>query len=298
MSDFTSALDCFLQYLIVERRFAENTIEAYHSDLVFFFTFLRPKKIKTIAAIQPAHVQAFFIDCYQRDIKARSNSRRLAALRAFFSFAVERGLADINPLAHINAPKIGQSLPKDLSIAEVNALLFLPEKTSPLLLRNHAMLHLLYATGIRVSELINLPVNSCNLSSCHVRILGKGSKERMVPFGETTREKIEDYLQRSRPLILKGRPSPILFISNRGKAMSRARFWQIIKEWALAAGINKKVSPHMLRHSFATHLLAGGADLRAVQMMLGHADISTTQIYTHVDASRLKSVHQKFHPRG
>ena len=298
MSDFTSALDSFLQYLIVERRFAENTIEAYHSDLDFFFHFLRPWKIATISAIQPTHIQAFFIDCYQRGIKARSNSRRLAALRAFFSFAVERGLADSNPLAHINAPKIGRSLPRDLSIAEVDALLLPPENAGPLLLRNHAMLHLLYATGIRVSELINLPVNSCNLGSCHVRILGKGGKERMVPFNETTREKIEDYLQRARPLLLKGRPSPILFISNRGKAMSRARFWQIIHQRALAAGIEKKVSPHMLRHSFATHLLTGGADLRAVQMMLGHADISTTQIYTHVDASRLKSVHRKFHPRG
>jgi integrase/recombinase XerD len=298
MSDLSSALDFFLQYLIVERRFAENTIEAYHSDISFFFDFLRPEKIKTISAIQPSHLQAFFIDCHRRGIKTRSNSRRLAALRTFFSFAVERGLIDADPLTHINAPKIGQTLPKALSIAEVDALLFLPEKTNPLLLRNHAMLHLLYATGIRVSELVNLPVNSCNLGSCHVRILGKGSKERMVPFSEITREKIEDYLQRARPFILKGRPSPILFVSNRGKAMGRARFWQIIKGWALAAGIEKKVSPHMLRHSFATHLLAGGADLRAVQMMLGHSDISTTQIYTHVDASRLKSVHQRFHPRG
>lgn len=298
MSDLTTSLDFFLQHLIVERRFAENTIEAYRSDLSFFFDFLRLKKIKIISAVQPSHVQAFFIDCHQRSIKARSNSRRLAALRAFFSFAVDRGLIDADPLTRINAPKIGQTLPKALSIAEVNALLFLPEKTSPLLLRNHTMLHLLYATGIRVSELVNLPVNSCNLSSCHVRILGKGSKERMVPFSETTREKIEDYLQRARPFILKGRQSPILFVSNRGKAMSRARFWQIIKGWAVAAGIEKKVSPHMLRHSFATHLLAGGADLRAVQMMLGHSDISTTQIYTHVDISRLKSVHQRFHPRG
>jgi len=298
MSDLPAILDLFLQHLIVERRLAENTIQSYHSDLSFFFIFLQQKRVKSISAIKASHVQVFFQDCHQRGIGTRSNSRRLAALRAFFSFATERNLISKDPIAHIDGPKFGHALPNALSIAEVDTLLELPKQNSPLILRNHAMLHLLYATGIRVSELVGLPTAGCNLSSCHVRILGKGGKERMVPFNETTREKIEDYLQRARPLILKGRPCTILFVSNRGKGMSRSRFWQIIKEWAMAAGISKKVSPHMLRHSFATHLLAGGADLRAVQMMLGHSDISTTQIYTHVDATRLKSVHQRFHPRG
>ena len=160
------------------------------------------------------------------------------------------------------------------------------------------MLYLLYASGLRVSELVNLPVNGCNLKSCHLRILGKGNKERIIPFSETAGALIKDYIERGRPLILKHKPSPLLFISNRGTSMTRNRFWQIIREVALAAGINKEISPHILRHSFATHLLAGGADLRSVQMMLGHTDISTTQIYTHVDSARLKSTHQRFHPRG
>ncbi len=296
--EFSSALDLFLQYLIVERRLAENTIKAYHSDIEFFFDFLRRKNIRTLSHIHPNHIRAFFVSCHRRGITIRSNGRRLAALRTFFSFTAGSGLTGEDLLVNIAGPKIGQALPKALSIAEVNALLTLPAQTTPLILRNHAMLHLLYATGIRVSELVGLPTTSCNLSSCHLRILGKGRKERMVPFNETTRDTIEEYLQRARPLILKGRLSPILFVSNRGRGMSRGRFWQIIKEWARAAGINHTVSPHMLRHSFATHLLAGGADLRAVQMMLGHSDIATTQIYTHVDRSRLKSIHQRFHPRG
>ncbi len=201
-------------------------------------------------------------------------------------------------MADIDPPKIGRSLPGALSIEEVDQMLAMPEKTTPLILRNYAMLHLLYGTGIRVSELVNLPVNGCSISSGHVRILGKGNKERMVPFNAAAGEKIQDYLDRGRPALLKNRPSPDLFVTNRGKSMTRNRFWQIIRELAMQGGIIKKVSPHTMRHSFATHLLSRGADLRSVQMMLGHADIATTQIYTHVDTSRLKSLHQRFHPRG
>ncbi len=298
MTAFTFILDQFLQYLIVERRFAENTIQAYHSDLEFFFSFLKKKKITNLAEINSDHVRAFFIDCHRRGIKTRSNVRRLAALRAFFTFTEGQGLTRPDLLATLHSPKTGSILPKTLTMAEIDALLAPPGQPTPLRLRDHAMLRLLYATGMRVSELVTLPARSCNLSSCHVRILGKGGKERMVPFDTMTRERIEEYLQRGRPMILKGRQSGALFVSNRGKAMTRARFWQIIRNQARAAGIRKEVSPHMLRHSFASHLLAGGADLRAVQMMLGHADISTTQIYTHVDSDRLKSIHRKFHPRG
>jgi len=160
------------------------------------------------------------------------------------------------------------------------------------------MLYLLYATGMRVSELVGLPISSCNLTSLHLRVRGKGDKERIVPFGEIAGRRLQDYLELGRPTLLKKRASPALFLSNRGTPMTRARFWQIINNLAAQAGIHKRISPHMLRHSFATHLLAGGADLRAVQMMLGHADIATTQIYTKVDTSRLKSTHQRFHPRG
>lgn len=298
MSEFSTILDLFVQYLVVERRLAENTVSSYHSDLSFFFAFAEAHGVKSVSAVEAGHVQSFFQDCHHQGIGSRSNGRRLAALRAFFRFAQERKFLTNNPLAHINTPKTGTTLPKALSLSEVEDLLRFQEKTGPLALRNHAMLNLLYATGIRVSELVALPSNGCNLSSCHVRILGKGRKERMVPFSETTREIIEEYLQRARPLLLKGKPCNLLFVTNRGSGMTRARFWQIIQQWAAAAGISKNISPHMLRHSFATHLLAGGADLRAVQMMLGHSDISTTQIYTHVEASRLKSIHQRFHPRG
>jgi len=295
---FAPILDQFLQYLIVERRFAENTIQAYHSDLEFFFTFLHRQHISKPGDVSADHVRAFFLDCHRRGIATRSNVRRLAALRAFFAFTEGQGLTRPDLLASLHSPKIGSILPKTLTMAEVDALLMPPAQPSPLKLRDHAMLRLLYATGMRVSELVNLPARSCNLTSCHVRILGKGGKERMVPFDTITRERIEEYLQRGRPMILKGKQSGALFVSNRGRAMTRARFWQIIHNQARAAGIRKEVSPHMLRHSFASHLLAGGADLRAVQMMLGHADISTTQIYTHVDTDRLKAVHRQFHPRG
>lgn len=169
---------------------------------------------------------------------------------------------------------------------------------TPYTLRDHAMLYLLYATGIRVSELVNLRVTSCNLTNFHLRVMGKGNKERIIPFSEVAGERLLQYIEQGRPILLKKRSSPYLFLSNRGTAMTRARFWQIINNMAVSSGISKKISPHMLRHSFATHLLAGGADLRAVQMMLGHSDISTTQIYTKIDSDRLKSTHRKFHPRG
>lgn len=203
-----------------------------------------------------------------------------------------------NPMTEIQAPKIGISLPKALTLTEVESLLRPPALPTPLGLRNHAMLYLLYATGMRVSELVNLPMNSCNLHSCHIRILGKGNKERIVPFSPSAALIIKEYIERGRPLIWSRRPSPLLFLTNRGTAMTRHRFWQIIRAIALQAGIGKAISPHMLRHSFATHLLAGGADLRSVQMMLGHTDISTTQIYTHIDTDRLKAAHQRYHPRS
>ena len=189
-------------------------------------------------------------------------------------------------------------MPKNLTVAEVDRLLTLPEHPSLHQRRNLAMLHLLYATGLRVTELVTLSTAACNLSAGFIRIRGKGNKERLVPFGQPTSELLEDYLKSIRPRLLKGRRSPALFVSNRGQAMGRVRFWQIIKAMAKATGIKKSISPHVLRHSFASHLLAHGADLRAVQMMLGHSDIATTQIYTHIDQQRLTDVHRKFHPRG
>lgn len=287
-------LQRFLQYLTIQRRLAANTVAAYEADLRSFLRF-HPLAVISVSREQ---IQRYFLYCHQRQISARSNARRLAALRAFFQYLQQQGQLADNPLADIETPKIGQSLPKVLSETEVCTLLQRPTAPTPMALRNHAMLHLLYASGLRVSELVTLPITSCNQTTGHLRVLGKGNKERLVPFSASAGEVLREYLEQVRPILLKGKSSPLLFCSNRGKAMTRHRFWQIIREVALTAGITKEISPHMLRHSFATHLLTGGADLRAVQMMLGHTDIATTQIYTHVDTGRLKAIHRRFHPRG
>ncbi len=249
-------------------------------------------------AVTQELARSFLAACYQKNINSRSNARRLSALRAFFDYLVFQQIRLDNPIADIDSPKIVSGLPDILSVTEVDQMLILPKKQSPLVLRNWAMLHLLYATGIRVSELVTLPVRDCSLTSGHVRVLGKGDKERMVPFNTTAGKRIEEYLAIARPALLRKRTSPYLFITGRGGRMSRHRFWQILKEIVAANGIAKPVSPKTMRHSFATHLLAGGADLRAVQMMLGHTDIATTQIYTHVDKGRVKELHRRFHPRG
>lgn len=203
-----------------------------------------------------------------------------------------------NPFYSVDSPKVGRTLPKALTVAEVTKLLNPPIPMTPLTIRNIAMIHFLYSTGLRVSELVGLTLSACNMNACFVRIRGKGGKERLVPFGTSTKTHLENYFEKSRPNILKGKKSNHLFVTNRGGPMTRLRFWQIIKEMAYTTGISSNISPHMLRHSFATHLLTHGADLRAVQLMLGHSDIATTQIYTHIDQDRLKNIHKKFHPRG
>lgn len=251
-----------------------------------------------LAEIQNKTVHTFLEQCSKQNLSHRSNARRVSALKSFFRFLQASTIINHNPFAAIDLPRIGSQLPKALSLSEVIKLLTPPATLTPQLQRNYTMLHLLYSTGIRVSELVSIPLAACNLSSCFVRVIGKGNKERLIPFGAPAREIVEQYLRSARPLILKGRRSNVLFVSNRGSAMTRLRFWQIIKEAAQAAGISKSISPHMLRHSFATHLLSHGADLRSVQLMLGHSDIATTQIYTHIDQDRLKEIHKKFHPRG
>lgn len=229
----------------------------------------------------------------------RSNARRLSCLRSFFAFLAAEKIIDIDPTRMLDLPRSRRTLPVDLSLDEVRLLLQQgDDAVSSCGIRNDAMLYLLYATGLRVSELVMLPLVALNLESGYVRVLGKGEKERIVPFGDEASGKIRHYLTSSRPMLLKGRICEFLFVTNRARPMTRLRFWQIVQETAIKAGINKKISPHTLRHSFATHLLAGGADLRSVQMLLGHSDIATTQIYTHIDSSRLQAVHKKFHPRG
>jgi integrase/recombinase XerD len=296
---FAAAQELHLHYLVSERRLAENSVAAYSADTTLFLAFLHQRQEHHLDAVDLATVHAFLDYCRnEKKLGKRSNARRISALKSFFTLLLRENLIRSNPFAAIDLPRSGRSLPKALSLAEVNALIAPPNLATPIACRDNTMLYLLYATGLRVSELVNLTCAACNLAGGFVRVLGKGSKERLVPFGTGAKERIETYLQTARPQLLRGRRSNDLFVTRRGTRMTRLRFWQIVRASARVAGIDKMISPHMLRHSFATHLLSRGADLRSVQMMLGHADIATTQIYTHIDQERLKSVHQKFHPRG
>lgn len=288
--------DLFLHYLAAEKRLADTTIRSYQYDLQAFLGYLAGNSLD-LPTITAHHLRDYLARCRTKGISLRSNARRLSTLRAFFRFLLTEKLIDADPTTIMDPPKSSRTLPEDLSVQEVDRLLHSTADQTAVRRRNSAMLHLLYATGMRVSELVSLPLMAVNMSAGFVRIIGKGSKERLVPFGEEAREKIVLYLQHGRGELLNGRKSTALFVTCRGKAMTRIRFWQIIREAAQQAGISKKISPHMLRHSFATHLLARGADLRSVQLMLGHADIATTQIYTHVDTERLQAVHRQFHPR-
>ncbi len=295
---FAVARELFIRYLITERRLAENSISAYDADVASFLTYLTSLHKRSLKNIDPETIHLFLEYCRLKQISKRSNARRISALKTFFTFLVREGIARENPFIAVDLPRSGKSLPKALSAGEVERLLSPPAKATPIATRNNAMLVLLYSTGLRVTELVQLPVAGCNLNAGFVRVIGKGRKERLVPFGEQAKDKIDHYLKTARPLILKGKKSNSLFITARGNHMTRLRFWQIVQDTAVAANISKKISPHVIRHSFATHLLNHGADLRSVQLMLGHSDISTTQIYTHIDQDRLKNIHKKFHPRG
>ena len=297
-SPFFPSLDRFLHCLTVERHLAANTIQAYHADLELLFSHLAGCKVGAPEQVTPDHLRSYLHAAHDAGLSARSNARRLSSIRLFFHYLVAENLLPRDPTVGIDLPKIKQTIPNSLTPGEVDRLLQFADLSAPLAIRNHAMLYFLYGTGLRVSELVRLPTIGVNLTGGYVRVLGKGEKERLVPFGEEVRERLGHYLASSRPLLLKGRLSPYLFVTSRGTAMTRLRFWQIVQEVCRRQGISKSISPHSLRHSFATHLVENGADLRSVQMMLGHADIATTQIYTHVDGSRLKAAHKKFHPRG
>ncbi len=293
--------DTFLHFLSVERRLAENTIQSYNYDLTFFLGYIASEKIKKIQDIKVSDVRNFLLYCNKKKRSARSSARMVSCLRSFFRFLLTEKIIRDDPMAMVSLPKLGKKLPKVLSVAEVTKILKEQDNYNSgnhLGIRNYAMLHLLYATGMRVSELVRLPVVSLNLTAGYLRVIGKGRKERLIPFGEVAKEKLDYYMSHARPRILKGKTSDFLFVTVRGTAMTRLRYWQIIQQIVLDAGISKKISPHIFRHSFATHLLEHGADLRSVQLMLGHSDIVTTQIYTHVDSDRLKTIHKRFHPRG
>ena len=234
----------------------------------------------------------------ENNLTPRTRARHLVTLRGFYRFLVQENIIKYDPTRVVDLPKIGLKLPDVLNIEEVKRILHSVVVDSPLASRNAAMLELIYAAGLRVSELINIKLHDINTEACFIRVFGKGSKERVLPIGMYAKEKIETYIKNDRPLILKDLTSKYLFVTKRGKPMTRQGFWKLLKKYALLVDIKKKITPHTFRHSFATHLLEGGADLISVQVMLGHVDVSTTQIYTHVAQKYLREVHKEFHPRG
>jgi len=290
-------IDQFFNYLRVEKGLSANTLSAYAQDLKKFSAFLE-KRHKALESLGRREMLQFLSELRAKALSPASVARLLSSLRSFFKFLIAEGQLDFDPLAKIERPKQAIRLPKTLHITEVEALLNLEKGQKPGEIRDDTMIELLYATGLRVSELIGLPLGAVHLEAGYLITFGKGEKERIVPVGECALNKIRFYLRAARLALLKGRESSDLFVSRLGRKMSRQAFWKKLKTYATQAGIQKPISPHMLRHSFASHLLERGADLRSLQMMLGHADISTTQIYTHIARERLKKIHQAFHPRA
>ena len=291
-------VDRYLNFLLVEKGLSSRTIDAYSRDLVRFLVYLNANGIKSLSSEDTPTILRYLIRLRHEGLKARSRARHLVTIRGLYKFLVREQYLPSDPARQIDLPKSGLKLPDVLSIDEVNRLLEAPAPVKPSGTRDAAMLELLYAAGLRVSELVGLKVQDVNLQGGYVRVFGKGAKERIVPFGRHARDKIQNYLASARGALLKNRISPFLFVARAGKPMSRQGFWKLIKRYARQAGLAKSTTPLTLRHSFASHLLEGGADLRAVQTMLGHTDISTTQIYTHVARDHLKKLHRKFHPRG
>jgi len=291
-------LDLFLSYLLVEKGLTKNTLEAYSRDVGGYIHYLEGAGCSAPDQVRPTHVASYLASLRDSGLAPRSRARALSAVRMFHRFLLVESYAAENPTAVIESPRLPGTLPEVLSHGEVDALLRAPAGNDSIDTRDRAMLELLYATGLRVSELVSLRTTDLNLAAGYLITSGKGEKERLVPVGDSAGKMLAEYLGTARLTLDRWGDSRYLFLSRLGGKMSRQSFWNIIKKRALQAGIRKGVSPHTLRHSFATHLLENGADLRSVQLMLGHADLSTTQIYTHVSQERLKKLHQSLHPRG
>ncbi|MBI9086942.1 MAG: site-specific tyrosine recombinase XerD [Desulfobacterales bacterium] len=298
MPEFDLLCDQFINYLLVEKGLSKNSVEAYSADLRQYFDFLRLEKTLQPSESDTELILRHLIAMRDNGLGARSRARHLVTIRGFYRFLIQEKQIASDPSRLLDLPKCGLKLPDVLTVSDVEKLLAAPDFKTTLGARNAAMIELIYAAGLRVSELINLKLIDINLEAGFVRVMGKGSKERLVPIGTHAINKIKNYLMEARSEQLKGQSSPYLFVARAGKPMTRQAFWKLLRQIALTAGITKDVTPHSLRHSFASHLLDGGADLRAVQVMLGHVDIATTQIYTHVARSRLSEAHDKFHPRG
>jgi integrase/recombinase XerD len=290
-------IDSFLDAITVEKGLARNTVEAYSRDLNRLANFLKVRGVQAWEESRTAHLRSFLSALRARKLSARSIARAVVSARQFYRFLEKEEQIKENPMPQVSNRGGSRKLPHVLGADDIGKLLSQPDPATALGLRDRAMLELLYASGLRVSELVSLQAHQVNLDGNYLIVKGKGAKERQVPFGRRARESLVRYLTETRRKFLRGRTSAHLFITRSGKSMTRQGFWKALKHHALAAGIETRVTPHTLRHSFATHLLEGGADLRSVQSMLGHADISTTQIYTHVTRSHLKEVHRKYHPR-
>lgn len=298
MSESDIALvERFLDALWLERGLSENTLAAYRSDLLGLSVWLQGREVDLLGAGR-ADLLGYLQQRVEQGAKPRSSARLLSSMRRFYRYLVRERQLSEDPSARIDAPKLGRSLPKSLTEEEVEALLAAPDTASMLGMRDRAMLEVLYASGLRVSELVGLTLQQLNLQQGLVKVVGKGNKERLVPLGEEALSWVERYVREARGLLLGTGQNDVLFPSRRGSAMTRQAFWQLIKRYAAQASINKPLSPHTLRHAFATHLLNHGADLRVVQLLLGHSSLSTTQIYTHVARERLKNIHALHHPRG
>ena len=289
-------IDGFIDNIWLEKGLSQNTLDAYRQDLSNFSNWLKPVNLENADRITLLDYLAYRL---KQGYSSRSTARSLSSLRAFYAYLLSKSLISDNPTAKIQSPKLGHSLPKILSEEDVEKLINAPNTKEPLGLRDRAMLELLYACGLRISELINLDILNLNIRQGVVKVLGKGSKERLVPMGEPALDWISDYLTYGREQLLTDtKKSSILFLSNRGTGMTRQTFWYRIKLYANKAGVDQSLSPHTLRHAFATHLINHGADLRTVQLLLGHTSLSTTQIYTEVARHRMKELHREHHPRG
>jgi integrase/recombinase XerD len=292
-------VDAYLAHLTVERRLAANSVESYARDLQILAHFAAGKGIAVDALTRP-DLEALVRDLMGEGRSPRSVARAVACFRGFYRFLVVDGRLRVNPADDLRPPRAWKALPRYLSVEEVDRLLTQPDVSTPRGLRDRALIELLYATGMRVSELVGLRPPDVNLEACYLTCTGKGDKQRIVPIGDEAARWVHDYVREARPKLLAKRSSPRLFVNARGggSGLTRVGFWKILKGYARQAGLSRALSPHTLRHSFATHLLERGADLRAIQMMLGHADLSTTQIYTHVLEQRMRSIYDRFHPRA
>ncbi len=287
----------FLQHSQVEKGLAENTLAAYGQDLAKLRVFLKTRD-REVSEVDRDDVLDFLASLYRSKVSSRTVSRHLVTLRVFFRFALAEDWIREDPTLNLESPRVWKKLPGYLTPEQVERLLAAPDLATPLGIRDLAMLEVLYSTGLRVSELVSLRLNDLDMSMGCARCIGKGNKERLVPVGRKALAAVRRYLAETRPALLRGRTSPFLFLSRRGSKLSRVGFWKMLKGYGRRAGLPPGLSPHKLRHSFATHLLERGADLRSVQLMLGHADISTTQIYTHVTQERLRKIYKKHHPRA